>query len=154
PERLATLRGHGASLTIDVRDREPGDVRRELRAFAKERGLPSRQWRIFETSGTTAGQALAFRLLNPGAHLSVVGFVPADVTVRLSNLMALDATASGNWGCLPERYPEALDLILEGKIAIAPFVERYPLEKVQEVLESVEKGRLRKRAVLVPSGAP
>ena len=40
------------------------------------------------------------------------------VEVRLSNLMAFDARAIGNWGCPPELYPAALDLVLEGKVAI------------------------------------
>jgi 6-hydroxycyclohex-1-ene-1-carbonyl-CoA dehydrogenase len=152
-ERLRELRDHGAERTLVVRGREPGDVRKELRDFARERGLPSREWKIFETSGTTAGQALAFRLLNHGAHLSVVGFAPAEVTVRLSNLMALDASASGNWGCLPDRYPQALSLVMDGRVAVKPFVETRPLDQVQEVLEQLEAGALKRRVVLVPEHA-
>ena len=41
-------------------------------------------------------------------YLSIVGFTPRKVEVRLSNLMAFEATAQGNWGCLPEHYPGAL----------------------------------------------
>ena len=149
-ERLAPLREHGAALAIDVSNLDHGEVRRRLRDFAGERQLASREWKIFETSGTSAGQTLAFRLLNHGAHLSVVGFTPSEVSVRLSNLMALDATASGNWGCLPERYPEALDLVIRGKIAIAPFVETRPLDQVQEVLRALEAGELKRRVVLIP----
>ena len=148
--RLAALRGHGAALTVAVRGREAAEIRKELRGFAQERGLQQREWKIFETSGTTGGQALAFRLLNHGAHLSIVGFAPAEVAVRLSNLMALDATAAGNWGCLPERYPEALALVLDGRVAVAPFVERRPLAEVGEVLHELEAGRLTRRVVLVP----
>jgi 6-hydroxycyclohex-1-ene-1-carbonyl-CoA dehydrogenase len=152
--RLARLAEHGAALTVSARDEEPGAIRKRIRAFAKERGLPGREWKIFECSGTTAGQSLAFKLLNHGAHLSVVGYVPGDVTVRLSNLMAFDATASGNWGCLPERYPEALKLVLDGKVAIAPFVERRPLSQAQQVLEDLNAGALEKRVVLVPKAGP
>jgi len=47
------------------------------------------------------------------------------VELRLSNLMAFHARALGNWGCLTELYPKALDLVLDGKIALAPFVERH-----------------------------
>lgn len=152
-EKLTPLRDHGAALTLNVRDRDPGEVRKELRGFAKEKGLPPVEWKIFETSGTAAGQTLAFRLLNHGGHLSVVGFTPSEVSLRLSNLMALDATASGNWGCLPQRYPEALDLVLQGKVAVAPFVEARPLERVQEVLDQLEAGALKRRVVLVPEKA-
>jgi 6-hydroxycyclohex-1-ene-1-carbonyl-CoA dehydrogenase len=72
------------------------------------------------------------------------------VSVRLSNLMAFDATAAGNWGCLPERYPAALALVLEGRVSIAPFVERHPLSQVQEVLAAFHEGKFSRRVVLVP----
>ncbi len=62
-----------------------------------------------------------------GATLCVVGFTMDKVEIRLSNLMAFDARAIGNWGCTPEHYPAALDLVLEGKVQIKPFVEAQPL---------------------------
>jgi 6-hydroxycyclohex-1-ene-1-carbonyl-CoA dehydrogenase len=70
--------------------------------------------------------------------------------VRLSNLMAFHARALGNWGCPPELYPAALDMVLDGKVALAPFVERHPLEKINEVFEGVHSRKLTRRAVLVP----
>ncbi|MBI3450291.1 MAG: 6-hydroxycyclohex-1-ene-1-carbonyl-CoA dehydrogenase [Acidobacteria bacterium] len=153
PARLERLRPHGASLTLGARDADAKGIRRSIRDFAGERGLPETEWKIFETSGTPAGQDLAFRLLTYGAHLSVVGYAPADVAVRLSNLMAFDATASGNWGCLPERYPEALALVLDGRVALGPFVERRPLSTIQQVLEEFHAGKISRRAVLVPDAA-
>ena len=66
-----------------------------------------------------AGQLTAYSLLVHGATLSVVGFTMDKVEVRLSNLMAFDARALGNWGCPPEAYPAALDLVLDGKVQIA-----------------------------------
>jgi hypothetical protein len=35
--------------------------------------------------------------------------------------MAFDARALGNWGCPPESYPAALDLVLDGKVKLAPL---------------------------------
>lgn len=148
--RLERLTPHGASLILNARAVDAKAIRQSIRAFAKEKGLPDTEWKIFETSGTTAGQDLAFKLLTHGAHLSIVGYTPADVTVRLSNLMAFDATASGNWGCLPERYPDALALVLDGSVAIAPFVERRPLSAVNEVLKEFHEGKIMRRVVLVP----
>ena len=55
------------------------------------------------------------------------------VEVRLSNLMAFDARAIGNWGCPPEHYPAALDLVLDGKVQIAPFVTKRPLDEINDV---------------------
>ncbi len=148
--RLEALRAHGAAITLNVRGTDPKDVRKQLGAAAAERGAPRTEWRIFETSGTAPGQALAFALLNHGAYLGVVGFTLATVEVRLSNLMAFDARAEGTWGCLPELYPSALELVLAGKVRIAPFVERHPLSTIGDVFEALHAGHMRRRAVLVP----
>jgi 6-hydroxycyclohex-1-ene-1-carbonyl-CoA dehydrogenase len=148
--RLERLAPHGASLALNARAADAKSIRQSIRSFAKEKGLPGIEWKIFETSGTPAGQDLAFKLLTHGAHLSIVGYTPADVTVRLSNLMAFDATASGNWGCLPERYPDALRLVLDGRVSIAPFVETRPLSAVNDVLKEFHEGRITRRVVLIP----
>ena len=55
-------------------------------------------------SGTLAGQELAWSLLVPAATLGVIGFTMDKPQIRLSNLMALDATAFGSWGCSPSLY--------------------------------------------------
>ncbi len=149
-QRLETIREYGAVHTLNVRDRNPRDVRKELSAYAKENGLPRSQWKVFETSGTAAGQSLAFGLLNHGAYLAVVGFTLAKVEVRLSNLMAFDARAEGTWGCLPELYPSALELILDGRVQIAPFVTRRPLSDIDAVFAALKAHELRERPVLIP----
>jgi len=148
--RLDALAEYGAARTINVRDRSPRDIRKELAGFASEVGVPSTEWRIFETSGSAAGQEMAFGLLNHGAYLAVVGFTMERVNVRLSNLMAFDARAEGTWGCLPELYPSALELLLAGRVQVAPFVERRPLSEINDVFEALRAHELRKRPVLLP----
>ena len=78
-------------------------------------------------SGTAAGQELAWSLLGPAATLGVIGFTMDKPQVRLSNLMALDATAFGSWGCSPTLYPTALALVFSGKVTLWPFIERRPI---------------------------
>jgi 6-hydroxycyclohex-1-ene-1-carbonyl-CoA dehydrogenase len=80
----------------------------------------------------------------------VVGFTMDKVEVRLSNLMAFHARALGNWGCLPEYYPPALDLVLDGRINLANFVERHPLAQINEVFEAAHAHKLTRRAILTP----
>lgn len=138
--RLELVSRHGASLTMTTRDK---DALRALR-------IPSHRWKIFETSGTPAGQETAFSLLDHGAYLAVVGFTPKKIELRLSNLMAFDATARGNWGCAPENYPKALDLVLQKRIDLAPFVEMHPLSAVPELFEAAREHRLRLRPIVVP----
>jgi 6-hydroxycyclohex-1-ene-1-carbonyl-CoA dehydrogenase len=149
-ERLELAAQHGAALTLDASQRSEKDLKSSVRAFAKQSGRSGVGLKIFETSGTTAGQATAFSLLDHGGYLAVVGYTPRPVEVRLSNLMAFDATARGNWGCPPEQYPAALALVLEGKIALAPYVEEHSLEAAPEVLEAVHRHAIRRRAILVP----
>ena len=147
-DRLELTVAHGAALAVNAR--ECTDVKSAVRSFAKQSGRHGIGLKIFETSGTAAGQQTAFSLLDPGAHLAIVGYTAQKVEVRLSNLMAFDATARGNWGCPPDQYPNALAMVLEGKIHIQPFVEMHPLEEGEQVLEAVYHHQLRRRAVLVP----
>jgi len=147
-DRLELASAHGAALALNAR--ECRDMKSAVRSFAKQSGRHGIGLKIFETSGTAAGQQTAFSLLDPGAHLAIVGYTAQKVELRLSNLMAFDATARGNWGCPPDQYPNALTMVLEGKVQIQPFVEMHPLEEGQQVLEAVYHHQLRRRAVLVP----
>ena len=149
-KKLEAVAAHGASMTFNVRQVDAKNLKKEIGAFAKAKGLPAREWTIFECSGTAAGQTTAFGLLVHGATLGVVGFTMDKVEVRLSNLMAFHARALGNWGCPPELYPAALDLVLDRKVALAPFVERHPLDDINRVFADVHAHKLTRRAVLVP----
>jgi len=150
PERLQLMSAHGAALTLQSDAMDFKALRKAIQNLAGERGIPTWRQRIYETSGTAGGQATAFGLLGHGGHLSIVGYTASKVEVRLSNLMALDATAQGNWGCLPEHYPAILDLVLAGRIAVAPFVERRPMSSVNETFEDLHAHRISKRAILIP----
>jgi 6-hydroxycyclohex-1-ene-1-carbonyl-CoA dehydrogenase len=148
--RLALMAQHGAGLTLRADLLDPKGLKAALKAFAEPHDIPTYRQKIFETSGTPQGQATAFGLLGPGGFLSVVGFTPQKVELRLSNLMAMDATAQGNWGCLPEHYPAVVDLILSGKVALAPFVERRPLASINEIFPLIHQRRIARRVILVP----
>jgi 6-hydroxycyclohex-1-ene-1-carbonyl-CoA dehydrogenase len=149
-EKLAAIAGHGAALTLNARQLPPRDLKGAIANFAKQHRLRQTEWIIFECSGTRAGQETAFSLLNHGATLCVVGFTMDKVEVRLSNLMAYHARAIGNWGCPPELYPKALELVLDGHVRVTPFVEKHPLSEINRVFEAVHAGELKRRAVLVP----
>ena len=148
--KLEAIAGHGAALTLNSRQLDARAIKAAIVDFARKNGLPSTEWFIFECSGTAPGQLTAFGLLVHGATLSVVGFTMDKVEIRLSNLMAFDARAIGNWGCPPEFYPAALDLVLDGKVQIKPFVESHPLDDINRVFDAVHHREIRRRAVLVP----
>ncbi|TAK51958.1 MAG: 6-hydroxycyclohex-1-ene-1-carbonyl-CoA dehydrogenase [Betaproteobacteria bacterium] len=148
--KLEALRPCGAALALNARSHDPKALKAAIGAFAKAQGLRATEWLIFECSGTAAGQLTAYGLLVHGATLAVVGFTMDKVELRLSNLMAFDARAIGNWGCPPERYPEALALVLQGKVQVKPFVETHPLAEINRIFEAVHQREIARRAVLVP----
>jgi 6-hydroxycyclohex-1-ene-1-carbonyl-CoA dehydrogenase len=151
PAKLALLEREGIARGLNARELDARALKKEIADHARKNGLPTREWNIFECSGTAAGQQTAWSLLVHGATLAVVGFTMDKVEVRLSNLMAFHARALGNWGCAPELYPAALDLVLDGKVKLAPFVERHPLDDINRVFADAHAHKLTRRAVLVPS---
>ncbi len=80
----------------------------------------------------------------------MVGFTAKKVELRLSNLMAFDARAEGNWGCLPEHYPAIVELVLSGKVALEPFIEYRPLSSINETFEDLRARRVSRRIILIP----
>lgn len=148
-ERLHEMSHYGVGLALNA-GMDFKSLRGAIRDFATARKIPSWRQKIFETSGTAAGQSTAFGLLGHGGYLSVVGFTPARVELRLSNLMAFDAVAQGNWACLPEHYPAVVDLILSGRIALEPFIERRPLSSINETFDDVHQRRTKRRVILIP----
>jgi 6-hydroxycyclohex-1-ene-1-carbonyl-CoA dehydrogenase len=149
-ERLERLGPHGAAATFNAGEVGFKEIKASIRRFAKERGVPTFRQKVFECSGTPAGQATAFGLLGHGGYLGVVGYTPRKVEVRLSNLMALDATAQGNWGCLPEHYPAVVDMALDGSVAVEPFIEYRGLSTINQSFADLHEGRVSRRLVLVP----
>jgi 6-hydroxycyclohex-1-ene-1-carbonyl-CoA dehydrogenase len=150
-ERLDLAARYGAGLVLDAASTDLKGLKAATRTFVKESERKGIGLKIFEMSGTPAGQATAFGLLDYGAYLGVVGYASKPIEIRLSNLMAMDATARGNWGCPPDQYPAALRMVLAGKITLAPFIELHALEEAPAILEVVAKHSLRRRAILKPS---
>ena len=148
--RLALVAAHGAEDGVVVGDRPPKEIRKEVHRLAADWGVPSLRYRVFECSGTPKGQTLAFTLLAPAATMVQAGYCASPVELRLSNLMAFDATVHGTWGCPPEAYPAVLDLIYSGRVALAPFVEHAPLSEVNGILDDMANHRLTRRVVFDP----
>jgi 6-hydroxycyclohex-1-ene-1-carbonyl-CoA dehydrogenase len=149
-DRLERMREYGADHVLDASSMDPRALKKAVRVFASERGIPTWRTAIFECSGTTAGQETSYALVGHGSYLSIVGFTPGKVTLRLSNLMAFDAMAEGNWGCLPELYPAVLELVLSGKVDLPPFVEHRPMATINETFAELHDGGTACRVILVP----
>jgi 6-hydroxycyclohex-1-ene-1-carbonyl-CoA dehydrogenase len=150
-ERLDLASRRGAGLVLDASSTDLKGLKAAVRSFSKESARKGIGLKIFEMSGTPAGQTTAFGLLDHGAYLAVVGFTPKSIELRLSNLMAFDETARRNWGCPPDQYSAALGLVLEGKVALDPFIEFHALEEAHAILETGDKHALRRPVILQPN---
>ncbi len=148
--KLDRALAHGASGAVNTRGLDAKDARKAVQAAAAQAGFPRHGLKVLEMSGTPAGQELAWSLMSPAGVVGIVGFCLDRVPVRLSNLMAFDARAFGNWGCRPQLYAPALDLIRSGRVEVTPFVRRFPMDRINEVLEEVRHHRIPERPVLVP----
>ncbi len=148
PARLEGVADY-AGLTITSSDDLRG-IKKQIRGWAAEQGAPATGWKIFETSGHPGGQKLAFSLLGYDAHLAVVGYTREKVPVRLSNLMAFDATMRGTWGCLPEHYPAVVELVLSGAVDLSDFIQVEKMSGINGIFEALHAHSLRSRPVLIP----
>ena len=152
-DRLTLAREHGASLTMNPKQVAPKAMKDSIRGLSRESGRGRIGTKIFEMSGTPAGQQTAFGLLDFGSQLAVVGYTSEKVEVRLSNLMALDAVARGNWGCAPANYPKALALVLDGRVKLEPFIDIRPLADLPELFAAASRHELRRRVIVSPAAA-
>jgi 6-hydroxycyclohex-1-ene-1-carbonyl-CoA dehydrogenase len=149
-DRLARLAEQTGCATLDSTDLSSRDLRNAVRERAQELGFQRHSWKIFECSGTTPGQESAFALLVPAATLAVVGYTHEPASVRLSTLMAFDASAFGSWGCPPELYPEAVRLVREGEINLLPFIRQMPMDRIEEAFAITDAANEPYRIVLTP----
>ena len=150
PARLAPLATRGAAATIPAGELDARGVKERVQELARDWGSPRHGWKIFECSGHPGGQETAFGLLGTAATLAVVGFTREKVSLRLSNLMAFDADAFGTWGCPPALYPEAVELVVSGRVEVLPFTRRMPMEDVNAALAEAQAGTDPRRIILIP----
>jgi 6-hydroxycyclohex-1-ene-1-carbonyl-CoA dehydrogenase len=150
-EKLEFMKGYGADFTINPKGKTPKEVKELFKAYCKEKGLPSNYgWKIFEVTGTKPGQELALSLLSFTGMLMVVGYGTDETSYMLSKLMAFDAELIGTWGCPPAYYPKVLEMCLDGRIALGPFVETRPMSQIAQVFDEAHHGKLKRRVILTP----
>jgi len=148
--KLKNARRMGADHTVNVKGQSESDIKKTVRGLVKDKGLPKHGWKVFETSGTAAGQAAAFALMSFAGVMVVVGFTMDKVNLRLSNVMAFDSEIIGNWACKPEYYADVVREVVEGRINVVDNVEEHPLDSINDVLELAKAHKLERRVVFVP----
>ena len=149
-DKLAMAKENGIDATLNIRGLGIKEIKDAVKVIVKELKASPFCWKIFEMSGTKAGQDTGFNLITFGSTLSVVGFTMDKVEVRLSNLMAFDAKLIGTWGCKPELYPEVVQLVANDQLHIDEFVQTFPMSQINEVFKNTLEHKYIKRSVLVP----
>lgn len=149
-EKLARALQYGADFCINSTGKDSRAVSDEFREFCKKNELQNFGWKIFEVTGTKAGQETALALLSFVGKLIVIGFGLAKVEYSISRLMAFDAEILGTWGCLPEYYPIVLEMILKKRINIEAFVQTRPMSTIAATFEEAHKVSPDKRIILTP----
>ncbi len=148
--KLNTAKENGIDAILNVNGLDIKSIKGKIKEISKELGVSRFFWKIYEMSGTKAGQELGYALVSFTSTLSIVGFTLDKCELRLSNLMAFDANVIGTWGCKPELYPDVVDLIATGKLKIDQFVETFSMSKINEVFKNTLEHKYTKRSVLVP----
>lgn len=149
-KKLNSATQMGAAHTINSKALDDRELKKQVRTLVKENCYPSSGWRVFETSGTAAGQNVAFSLLSFAGTVGIVGFTMDKLNLRLSNVMAFDADIFGNWGCSPRHYQTVVKDILAAKINVKDNTEQHPLDDINQVLPRVMNHQVDKRVVFVP----
>lgn len=148
PGRRETAAALGARWTFDPAASEARTVKKQL---LHEAGISTARWRVLEMSGSARGQEFAWALLPPAGTLGVIGFTMDKPDIRLSNLMALDASVFGSWGCSPRLYPAAIELVTSGAVQVAPFIESHALADGPAVFAAALRHEgTGRRPVLIP----
>jgi len=149
-DRLRKMLSYGADFVINATGKSPKEISGQLKEIRKANGLPGFGWKIFEVTGTRPGQELGLALLSFTSKLIIVGFGLQKVEYSISRLMAFDAEIIGTWGCLPEYYPQVLQMVLSGRVALEPFVQTRPMSTIEETFHEAHERPPEKRIVLTP----
>jgi 6-hydroxycyclohex-1-ene-1-carbonyl-CoA dehydrogenase len=148
--KLERAKRFGAIATVNTKGLDADAARKAVQGACKENSFPRVGVKVLEMSGTPQGQELAWSLMTFAGVVGIVGFCLNKVEVRLSNLMAFDARAFGNWGCRPQLYKPALDLIRDSKVSVLPFIQRFAMNDINSVLDDVHAHKLSERPILIP----
>ncbi len=149
-DKLDALAEVGISTTLNTKDLNIKETKKAVKSACKEMGASPFGWKIYEMSGTKAGQELAYALLGIAGTLSIVGFTLDKLEVRLSNLMAFDGQVIGTWGCKPELYSDVVNLTAEGKLKLKPYTDTFPLSQINDIFQRTLEHKLLKRSIMVP----
>jgi 6-hydroxycyclohex-1-ene-1-carbonyl-CoA dehydrogenase len=95
----------------------------------------------FEVVGSPKTIDLAFSLIRKGGRLVVIGFSSDPAPINVAKLMFYELELVGSLGCGAGLYPEIVDLVASGRIALEPIVSgTFPLDRINEGFDRLRRG--------------
>jgi propanol-preferring alcohol dehydrogenase len=102
---------------------------------------------VLDFVGVDGSLALGARVVRPLGHLTLVGIGGGTLPISFFSIAYEAAVATTYWGSVTELM-EVVQLAEAGKIA--PQVTRFPLERAMDAYDTMQRGDLDGRAVIVP----
>jgi len=130
---------YGADLTVNINGNSPAKVYEDVKNIRKQKELPQSAWKIFNVSGNDAGKETALRLTGDTDMLILVGCSEEEAESAKQNHTPSDATIIGTQGCLPEFYPQVMDMVISRRFIIGPFVLTRPMSWIREFFMELPK---------------
>lgn len=146
--RLQKMLTCGADVVANATGKTPVEIAAEVKLLRETKGLPASGWKIFEATGTRSGQETALALLGQAGKLILIASEPVTNVSAMNRFIALDAEIIGIRECLPDDYPQVLDMVTSGKIVLSPFVQTRPMSWIQEVFAEARITPLDKHTLL------
>ncbi|RIK55749.1 MAG: zinc-binding dehydrogenase [Chloroflexi bacterium] len=144
--KLAAARTFGATDTVNATEHEPVET---VRARNGGRGIDY----VFVTVGSSRAVEQGFDMIRPGGMVVVVGLPPASATVALNvhHFWAERHVVGSPMGStrLNVDVPWLVELYRQGRLKLDELVTRcYPLEEVNEAIESMERGEALRNVIV------
>jgi Zn-dependent alcohol dehydrogenase len=145
--KLNAARLFGATHTVNARQR---DAVAEVRALTAGRGADY----AFVTVGSSTAITQASQMIRKGGTVVIVG-MPADCDAEFAlnaNEMVYDRKLIGSLmgsARLSLDVPRLVELYLQGRLRLEELITaRYPLDRINEALESMERGQAIRNVIL------
>jgi Zn-dependent alcohol dehydrogenase len=145
--KLDAARRFGATHTINAREQEPGPAVLELTGG---RGADY----AFAATGSSKVISQILDMVRKGGVAVVVGMPPnEDVEFTINaHTLTWDRTLKGSFmgsTCLAVDVPRLAELYLRGRLKLDELITgRYPLERINEAIESVERGEALRNVIV------
>ena len=97
-----------------------------------------------ECSGSPAAVRQLMGVLRKGGHLTLVGMLPAELTLPGHPVVRRELTMQASYGSLPADYEVALNLLCDGSIAVEPLVTPFAMADASEAFAAAAAGTVAK----------